>query len=107
MSASSVIPHGLWPCQAPLSVGFPKQEYWSGLPFPLPGGLPDPGIEPVPTALKGGFFTTEPPGKLKRTNIEMSVLSTRSGVAPRGGMELCGRPHLRDENARMILPLFS
>ena len=33
-------------CQAPLSVGFPSQEYWSGLPFPTPGDLPDPGIEP-------------------------------------------------------------
>ena len=102
-----MIPHGLWPCQAPLSMGFPKQEYWSGLPFPLLGHLPDPGIEPVSPALAGGFFTTEPPGKLKRINIEMSVLSIRSGVAPKDGMELCERPHLRDENARMILPLFS
>ena len=37
-----------------------RQEYWSGLPFPSPGNLPDPAIEP---ALAGGFFTTEPPGK--------------------------------------------
>ena len=51
--------------QAPLSMGFPKQEYWSGLPFPLPGGLPDPGIEPVSLALADGFFTTEPPRKPK------------------------------------------
>ena len=42
--------------QAPLSLGFPRQEYWSGLPFPAPGDLPDPGIEPVPPALAGGFF---------------------------------------------------
>ena len=48
-------------CQAPLSLGFSRQEYWSGLPFPTPGDLPDPGIElktfksPV---LVGGFFTT-------------------------------------------------
>ena len=34
-------------CQAPLSMGFPKQEYWSGLPFPSPGDLPDPGNEPT------------------------------------------------------------
>ena len=34
-------------CQAPLSLGFPRQEYWSGLPFPLPVDLPNPGIEPV------------------------------------------------------------
>ena len=48
--------------QAPLSTGFPRQEHWSGLPFPSPGALPDPGIEPASPALAGGFFTTEPPG---------------------------------------------
>ena len=50
-------------CQVPLSVGFPRQEYWSGLPFPPPGDLPEPGIESMSPALAGGFFTTEPPGK--------------------------------------------
>ena len=49
--------------QAPLSMGFSQQEYWSGLPCPPPGDLPDPGIEPASPALAGGFFTTEPPGK--------------------------------------------
>ena len=49
--------------QAPPSVGFSRQEYWSGLPFPSPGHLPNPGIEPRSPALAGGFFTTEPPGK--------------------------------------------
>ena len=47
--------------QAPLSVGFSRQEYWSGLLCPPPGGLPDPGIEPTSLtspALAGGFFTT-------------------------------------------------
>ena len=47
--------------QAPLSMGFPRQEYWSGLPFPSPGDLPDPGIESMSLmspALVGGFFTT-------------------------------------------------
>ena len=48
--------------QAPLSVGFSRQEYWSGLPFPPPEGLPDPGIEPVFPA-SPAFFTTEPLGK--------------------------------------------
>ena len=42
---------------------FSRQEYWSGLPFPPPGDLPDPGIEPASPALAGGFFTTEPHGK--------------------------------------------
>ena len=49
--------------QAPLSLGFPRQEYWSELPFPSPGALPNPGIEPTSPALTGRFFTTEPPGK--------------------------------------------
>ena len=48
--------------QSPLLIGFPRQEYWSGLPFPSPGDLPDPGIKPV-FFIAGGFFTTEPPGK--------------------------------------------
>ena len=50
--------------QAPLSLEFSRQEYWSGLPFPPPGDFPDPEIEPaspVPPALAGRFFTTEPP----------------------------------------------
>ena len=47
--------------QAHLSMGFSRQEYWSGWPFSSPGDLPDPEIEP--TCLAGGFFTTEPPGK--------------------------------------------
>ena len=49
--------------QAPLSMGFPRQEYWSGLPFPSPGDLPDPGIKFMSPTLAGGFFTTELPGK--------------------------------------------
>ena len=49
--------------QAPLSMGFPRQEYWRGLPFPSPGDLPNPGIKPTSPASAGGFFTTEPPGK--------------------------------------------
>ena len=53
-------------CPVPLSMGFSRQEYWSGLPFPPPGDLPDPGIEstcPVSPTLVGGFFSTEPPEK--------------------------------------------
>ena len=42
---------------------FSRQEYWVGLPFPPPGGLPDPGIEPGSPALASRFFTTKPPGK--------------------------------------------
>ena len=62
--SNSVIP---WTVahQAPLSMGFPRQEYWSGLPFPPPGDLPDPGIKLVSPALEGRFFTAEPLGKPK------------------------------------------
>ena len=50
------------PCQASLSKGFSRQEYYSGLPFPSPGDLSDPGIELESPALAGRFFTTEPRG---------------------------------------------
>ena len=52
--------------QGPLSMGFSRPEYWSGLPFPPPGDLPDPGIKPsspVSPALGGRYFTTAPHGK--------------------------------------------
>ena len=48
--------------QAPVSVGFPRQEYWSGLPRLPPGALPDPGIEPKPPAFQADALTSEPPG---------------------------------------------
>jgi len=49
--------------QTPLSIKFPRQEYWSGLPFPSPGALPNPGMKPQSPALAGGFFTIESLGK--------------------------------------------
>ena len=63
--SDSLRPHSL-AHQAPPSMGFSRQEYWSGLPFRPPGDLLHPGIEPmspVAPALAGGFYTTEPPGK--------------------------------------------
>ena len=63
MSDSFATPRTVAP-QAPLSVGFPKQEYWSWLPFHPPGHLPDPGIKLTSPALASGFFTPQPPGKL-------------------------------------------
>ena len=59
---SDSAPHGLRACHTPLYMGVFRQEYWSGLPFPPPGDLPDPGIKPTSPTLAGGFFTTEPPG---------------------------------------------
>ena len=67
-------------CHALLSMEFSRQEYWSGLPFPTPGDLPDQGIEPtffVSPALAGRFFTTVPPGKPKDLLLlfSLSVMS--------------------------------
>ena len=50
-------------CQAPLSMGLPRQEYWSGLPFPSPGNLPKPGIEPWSPELQADSLPSEPPVK--------------------------------------------
>ena len=56
--------------QAPLSIGFSRQEHWSGLPFPSPGDLPDPGIKPRSPALQAYSLLTEPPGKPMVTTNE-------------------------------------
>ena len=63
--------------QAPLSMGFSRQEYWSGLPFPFPGEVPNPGIVPASPALAGGFFTTEPPGKPSSGPYTTHIISRR------------------------------
>ena len=52
-------------CQAPLSVGFSRQEYWNGWPFPSPEDLPNPGIESASPVLQGDSLPSEPPGKQK------------------------------------------
>ena len=65
--------------QAPLSMGFSRQEYQSGLPFPPPGNLPNPGIKPaspVAPLLAGGFFTTEPTGKPLRAFMNIFKMTS-------------------------------
>ena len=59
-------------CQACLSMGFPRQEYWSGLPFPSPGDLLDPGIEPKFPALQADSLPFEPLGKLETWDMTIS-----------------------------------
>ena len=59
--------------QAPLSMGFSRQEYWSGLPCPPPGELPDPGIKPRSPALQADSLPSEPPGKLEEHNNYQQV----------------------------------
>ena len=53
-------------CQAPMSMGFPRQEYWSGLPFTSPRDLPDPGVKPRSPALQTDSLPSEPPRKSKK-----------------------------------------
>ena len=61
--------------QASLSMGFSRQEYWSGLPFPSPGYLPDPGVEPRSPTLEADALTSEPPGKPVSLACEMSAIA--------------------------------
>ena len=77
-------------CQTPLSMRFSRQEYWSGLPFSLPGDLPNPEIEPMSPAspaLPGRFFTAEPPGKPKRIHKEMYIRGHITGIGSQGYKE--------------------
>ena len=70
--SGSVMSDSLWPSwtvahQVPLPMGFSRQEYWSGQPFPSPGGLLNPGIEPRSLALHADSLPSEPPGKFSNT----------------------------------------
>ena len=66
--------------QAPLSMGFSRQKYWSGLPFPSPGDLPHPGIKPGSSTLQAHSLPTEPSGKSKTsTNRSIIFLLGRHG----------------------------
>ena len=58
--SDSLQPHGLWPARLLCPGDFSRQEYWSGLAFPPPGDLPEPGTEPMSPTLTGRFFTAEP-----------------------------------------------
>ena len=77
--------------QALLSMKFSRQEYWSGLPFPPPGDLPHPGMEPtslVSPVLAGGFFTTEPPGKPRaKCGRKQKYLSVEKPGKPQPGAQ--------------------
>ena len=63
--------------QTPLSIGFSRQEHWSGLPFPSPGDLSDPGIEPGSPALQADSLPTEPPGKIQGPHLSYPPLCAR------------------------------
>ena len=86
---------------ARLSMGFPRQEYWSGLPCPLPGDPPNPGSNPRSPALQADFLPCEPPGKPK--NIEVGKLSLLQGIIPNPGIEP-GSPALQADSLPAELP---
>ena len=88
--------------QAPLSVGFSRQEYWSGLPFPSPGDLPNPGIEPRSPALQAYALTSEPPGKPSHHYLHYLHHSLTSGVqmTPHFWQKARGTKELLDESER-------
>ena len=71
--------------QAPLSVGFSRQEYWSGLPFPSPGALPNPGIEPRSPALQADALPSEPSGVLYRREENKGPSKKRVKILDRTG----------------------
>ena len=74
--------------QASLSIGFARQEYWSGLPFPSPGDVPDPGIEPRSPALQADTLPSELPGNLPRLLKHIIRLTDAWGRLPRGSDNL-------------------
>jgi len=89
-----------WPVanKVPLPMEFPRQQYWSGLSFPSPGDIPDPGIKSVSSVspgLPGGFFTTEPPGKLlsflhlKTNNLALVTKKLSNNLPPKGAQKHC------------------
>ena len=65
--------------QAPLSLGFPRQEYWSGLPFTSPGDLPDSGIEPGSPALQADSLLSELPGKPLKVSLDLGFFIFKKG----------------------------
>ena len=89
--------------QASLSMGFSRQEYWTGLPFPPPGDLPHPGIKPtspVSPALAGRFFTTESPGKLRSLYTGTRLPGHQSSLLPsKAAPGLAPAPCRRNESS--------
>ena len=69
--------------QALLSIGFSRQEYWIGLPFPSPGDLPDPGIEPRSPAVEADALPSEPPGFRCRVGLFIQLFSCLAALKSR------------------------
>ena len=80
---------------ASLSMEFSRQAYWSGLPFPTPGNLPDPGIKPRFPALAGGFFITEPLGS---PQLDMHVYTSQECISLKPKLLVYSSPHFLFRN---------
>ena len=95
--------------QAPLFLGLPRQEYWSGLLFPSLGDLPNPGIKPEFPALGGRFFTTEPPGKpiLIVGGPKLIPLEGDSTQSLWPGLDNCGKQFLHCDYLQAVIPCAS
>ena len=75
--SDSLQSHGLYPTRPLCPWGFSRQEYWSELPCPPPGNLPNPGIEPISPTLQVDSLSSEPPGKPKNTGMDSLSLLQR------------------------------
>ena len=87
-------------------MGFPRQQYWSGLPFPLLGDIPEPGVEPTSPVWAGGFFTTEQPGKpmdINEFNVMRKLLSSPE-LSAQGLVPLRWGCALPSPNAPVLTP---
>ena len=93
--------------QAPLSMGFSRQEHWSRSPFPSPGGLSEPGMETASPAWAGGFFTAQPAGKPETGRVldrQRSWCSACPLLASRWSFltQACGKPSVRPEHTGAV-----
>ena len=106
MLSCSVMSNSLQPHQAPLSLGFSRQEHWSGLPFPPPGDLPDPGIEPVsPVApAQQVFFLTAEPSGMPHYSVAGSSTSRLESVSSCFIHRSMGGPSALQSSAASLVP---
>ena len=96
--------------QAPPSMGFSRQEYWSGLPFPSPGDLPDPGIKPWSPVFQADTLTSEPPGK---SNVKKAppkdahalIRGTYKYITSNGKSDFADATEIEKESESEVTPL--
>ena len=84
-------------------MGIPRQEYWSRLPLPSPGNLPDPGIKPASPALAGRFFITEPLGKLIGPFTMIQITVKLPGTQVKGDLNIALNMAATDETDQHFL----